>query len=102
MEFKYFVPAITYEELKKSDRNKITKQIYEKKIQIQKRESALKSNIPFLISYLGGTQQNYSVKTIIVLARPNMYMFSDEIKNRIPYEFMTMNQFLKMVDEHKI
>ena len=102
VEFKYFVPAITYEELKKSDRNKITKQIYEKKIQIQKRESALKSNIPFLISYLGGTQQNYSVKTIIVLARPNMYMFSDEIKNRIPYEFMTMNQFLKMVDEHKI
>ena len=75
VEFKYFVPSITYEELKKTDRNKITKQIY-------------------------GTQQNYNVKTMIVLARPNMYVYSDEIKQRIPYEFMTMNEFLNRVEEH--
>ncbi len=100
VEFKYFVPSITYEELKKTDRNKITKQIYGKLTQIQNRENALKNNLEFLIRYLGGTQQNYNVKTMIVLARPNMYVYSDEIKQRIPYEFMTMNEFLNRVEEH--
>lgn len=102
VEFKYFVPSITYEELKKTDRNKITKQIYGKLTQIQNRENALKNNLEFLIRYLGGTQQNYNVKTMIVLARPNMYVYSDEIKQRIPYEFMTMNEFLNRVEEHFI
>lgn len=100
IEFKYFVPSVTYKELKKTDRNKITKQIYEKLPQIQNREKALKDNIPYLIDFMGGKPQNYSVRTIIVLARPNMYVFSDEIKGRIPYEFMTMNEFIKKADDH--
>lgn len=63
-------------------------------------KNALKNNLEFLIRYLGGTQQSYNVKTMIVLARPNMYVYSDEIKQRIPYEFMTMNEFLNRVEEH--
>ena len=100
IEFKDFVPSITYQGLKKTDRNKITKQIYEKLPKIQNREKALKDNIPYLIDFIGGKPQNYNVRTIIVLAKPNMYVFSDEIKDRIPYEFMTINEFIKKADEH--
>lgn len=100
IEFKYFVPSVTYNELKNADRNKILKQIYDKKAQIQKREEVLKKNITTLINFMDGKPQDYSVRTIIVLARPNMYMFSDDIKDKIPYELITMNEFMKKAEKH--
>lgn len=102
IEFKYFQPSITFEQLCKSDRNKFTKQVYEKIEQIHHREEALKLNIEYVVKYLGGYGKDYTVKTIIVIARPNMYVFTDEIKQRIKYEIMTMNEFNKKITAHKI
>lgn len=102
VEYKYFQPAISYEQMSKSDRNKITNQIYEKMARIQYRENAIKENVEHVTRLLGGSGNGYSVKTIIVLARPNMYVFTDEISERIEYEVMTMNQFYEKVMLHDV
>lgn len=102
IEYKYFQPAITYQQLSKTDRNKLTKQVYEKTEQIQRREEALKENIECVVKFLGGSGMEYSIKTIIVIARPNMYVFTDEVKEKIKYEIMTMNEFNDKVVAHNI
>lgn len=93
VEYKYFQPAISYEQMCKSDRNKITNQVYEKNKQIQCRENIVRENIECVVEFLGGSGKKYDVKTIIVLSRPNMYVFTEESSERIKYEIMTMNEF---------
>lgn len=102
VEYKYFQPAISYEESYKSDRNKITKQLYEKNEQIQRRENIVRENIKCVVEFLGGSGDKYDVKTIVVLARPNMYVFTEESSERIEYEIMTMNKFCEQAILHDL
>ena len=74
--------------------------MYEKNKQIQCRENIVKENVECVVEFLGGSGTDYSVKTIIVLARPNMYAFTDESSERIKYEIMTMNNFVNKARSH--
>ena len=100
VEYKYFQPANSCEQIYKSERNKLTKQVYEKNKQIQCRENIVKENVECVVEFLGGSGTDYSVKTIIVLTRPNMYAFTDESSERIKYEIMTMNNFVNKARSH--
>lgn len=100
VEYKYFQPSISYDQLCKSDRNKITKQVYEKTKQIEQRENIVKENIDCVVEFLGGSGNNYTVKTLIVLSRPNMYVFNKESSERIAYEIMNMIEFCEKAGLH--
>lgn len=102
VEYKYFQPAVSYEQMYKSDRNKITKQVYEKHKQIQHREDIVKKNTECVAEFLGGSGRDYTVKTMIVLSRPNMYTFTHESSERIKYEMVTMNEFRRRAEEHDL
>ena len=107
VEFKYFKPSMTYRQLIRSDKNKLKKQILgdgNDAKKITAREIIVKDNISYFIEYLqGNPQKNYSVKTIVVTARPNLYAFSKEIKdNNLKLNFYSINSFKEAVEKHDI
>ena len=102
VEYKYFQPADSYDKMYSTDCNKFKKQICEKNKQIQGRENVIRENVDYVVKFLGGAAEKYTVKTIIVLARPNMYVYTKEGKENINYEVMTMIDFNKRASEHNL
>lgn len=107
VEFKCFKPGMHYNDLIHADRNKIKKQILgedEDAKKIRTRENVVRDNIEFFIRYLNGdVNKSYTVKSIIVLSRPNLYSYSSKFRNNEwNISFHTINSFSRLIENHDI
>lgn len=99
IEFKYFAPAINYDEAIIKDKRKIKKQYV---TQVKGREDIINKHKKLVMEFLGIETENhdeYSIKSILVTARPNYFAINEKMEN---IEYLTWVQLIKKINNKEL